>query len=152
VPLPNSESYATSYELNRRLDEAILTVDEGFYGNDKLFYCRESYRQMRGFGPHEGSNLKGAHPCKVVFRSQIRSGEYRYVALIEFEKSDDNDASKVVDTAHEYLFDLPRDAFFFQDKEYTRDHALESSFRHDLRIPDDIMPKAWLDRLPVEES
>lgn len=152
MPLPNSESYATSYELNRRLDEAILTVDEGFYGNDKLFYCRESYRQMRGFEPHEGSNLKDGHPCKIVFRSQSRSGEYRYIALIEFEIFDD--ASKVVDTEHEYLLDLPRDAFFFQDKEYTRDHALENSFRHDLRIPDDVMPKAWLDRLrvPVEES
>jgi hypothetical protein len=145
VPIPNSESYATSYELNRRLNEAILTVDEGFYGDDMLFFCRESYRRMRGFEPHEDSNLKGTHPCTVVFRSQNRYGEYRYIAHIEFDNND-------FDKTHEYLFDLPRDAFFFQDKPYTRDHALENSFRHDIRIPDDIMPNAWLDRLPVEES
>jgi hypothetical protein len=153
VPIPNSESYATSYELNRKLDEAVLTVDEGFYGNDKKFFCRESYRQMRGFAPHEGSSLADAHPCKVLFRSPNRDrfGEYRYIARIEFTTFADAAGSQVFETTHEYLFDLPRDAFFFQDVEYTRDHALENSFRHDLRIPDDIMPKAWLDRLPVEE-
>ena len=128
-------------------------IDLGWDGNDKLFYCRESYRQIHGFEPREGSNTlqeEDGHPCKVVFRSADRNrfGEYRYIAHIEFELFD---AKKGVETKQdEYLFDLPRDAFFFEDLEYTRDHALENAFRHDIRIPDDIMPKAWLDRL-VEE-
>jgi hypothetical protein len=139
------------------LGEAILTVDEGFYGPDKLFYCREIYRQMQGLQPHVLSNLRDTvHLCKVVFRSAARNkfGEYRYIAHIQYEaKVDENDATKVIKEAkHEYVFDLPRDAFFFQDAEYTRDHALENSFRHDIRIPDDIMPKAWLDLLPTEEG
>jgi hypothetical protein len=104
---------------------------------------------MRGFEPREGSHLEDAHLCKVVFRTANRNrGEYRYIAHIELDAMDENYAGKVAVKKHdEYLFDLPRDAFFFQDVEYTRDHALENSFRHDLRIPDDIMPKAWLDRL-----
>ena len=41
------------------------------------------------------------------------------------------------------LFDIPRDAFYFEDRNYYRPHHQIWSFRHDMRIPDEIMPNIW---------
>jgi len=41
------------------------------------------------------------------------------------------------------LFDIPRDAFYFEDRNYYRPHYQIWSFRHDMRIPDKIMPNIW---------
>ena len=46
----------------------------------------------------------------------------------------------------EVLFAVPRDAFVFQDVLYSRDHHLQSSFRHEMMIPNDMMPKAWMNQ------
>ncbi len=48
-----------------------------------------------------------------------------------------------VDIVKYVLFDVPRDTFYFHDNYYHRDHHQEWSFRHDMRIPDDILPDAW---------
>lgn len=49
-------------------------------------------------------------------------------------------------------FGLTRDAFYFADIPYHRDHHQFWAFRHDIRIPDDIFPEAWKDRRVVHES
>lgn len=41
------------------------------------------------------------------------------------------------------LFSAPRDAFVFDDVPYTRDHALRSTFHHEMMISDEMMPDAW---------
>jgi len=39
--------------------------------------------------------------------------------------------------------DVPRTIFHWLDKPYTSDTFLPTAFRHDVRIPDELFPKAW---------
>ena len=41
------------------------------------------------------------------------------------------------------LFDVPRDAFYFVDEPFTRDHMQSWAFRHPMMIPDDMFPSIW---------
>lgn len=46
----------------------------------------------------------------------------------------------------EVLWSLPRDAFVygdFLDHINTRHHLMPYSFRHDIRIPENMMPSIW---------
>ena len=75
---------------------------------------------------------KHCNPCRVVKRYQNGQGDYRY--LVELTKDTDDD-TVFLETAHEVLFDVPRDAFLFSGCLLHTDHAQSWSFRHDIRIP-----------------
>jgi hypothetical protein len=153
TPAPGSEMYATADELNKMVDLKIRTVSEGSYDSkEKHLLCREAYRLMAGLDPSkEGLSY---HFCRVVDRyhtyyNNDHGGgilnETRYTAEIYTEEFDDKGES--VQVLQEVLFDLPRDAFYFRDAYYSRDIHLRNAFRHDIRIPDEIMPNTWLNRL-----
>jgi hypothetical protein len=84
--------------------------------------------------------------CRVIHRSHNDS----YIAELVL-RTDKNhpsgmwDIKELVDKegVDYVLFDLPRDTFYFRDAFYARDHHQHWSFRHDMRIPDDMMPSAW---------
>ena len=42
---------------------------------------------------------------------------------------------------------VPREAFFFLDATYKSDLYLEGAFRHHIRIPDEMMPDAWRNKV-----
>ena len=65
-----------------------------------------------------------------------------YIAEI-FGKREDKELSMTFLELRSVFFAAPVDAFYFQDKPYTRDHVQTWAFRHDMNIPDDIMPDAW---------
>ena len=48
-----------------------------------------------------------------------------------------------IDVVEYVLFDAPRDTFYFRDAAYARDHHQEWAFRHDMRIPDEVLPSTW---------
>jgi hypothetical protein len=41
------------------------------------------------------------------------------------------------------LWNVTRDALYFQDMPYGRDHHQPWAFRHEMHIPDDIFPEIW---------
>jgi SET domain len=43
------------------------------------------------------------------------------------------------------FYPIPRNAIRFFDKPYTTDHSLRTAFRHEIQLPDDMMPPTWLD-------
>jgi len=52
--------------------------------------------------------------------------------------------AKFSDGQDHYVVDgLPREAFEFKNKPYKSDIHLSNSFRHDMRIPDEMLPEAW---------
>ena len=57
----------------------------------------------------------------------------------------DNDMTEI-ENYDEVLFAVPRDAFVFDDVRYSRDHSMHSSFRHEMMIPDDMLPDKWMNQ------
>jgi hypothetical protein len=157
--------YRPSSELNQDPDLVVRTTTEGSYGDAILLLCREHYRVMEGFEPSGYQQ----HRCVVVDRRWTPGGYLYTVELVE----DDEDEDYVVRgmcyrKVSAVLWDLPRDAFIFEDRMYSLDHMQAWSFRkstenihfclchsliripcprlcagHDMRIPDDLFPEAW---------
>jgi hypothetical protein len=149
-PAMDADSYRPAYELDNDSALIIPTVREGSFDNEdhvKLM-CREAYRAMRGLPTSddvddESGVLDGVLDCRAIERWQDESGEYVYNAVL-FKEIEEKYSKQCFYEDQEILFAVPRDAFAFEDAIYSRDHAQPLSFRHDIRIPDDIMPKAWL--------
>jgi hypothetical protein len=106
--------------------------------------CREEYRLIQGLQTRYSVDENRLLNCRAVERWRDESGEYLYHAELFIESEDSDQCFYEV---QEILFAVPRDAFAFEDRFYSRDHAQPLSFRHDMRIPDAITPKAWLNQL-----
>jgi SET domain len=142
--------YIPAFELNKVLDLRIPTVDEtNDYFDQVLMGCREHYlphnHGVKSFYDVE----EDGDPfflCRVLERKS-GGGVYRYTAEVyerrTYLKDDHDREDSYQDKSKLILFDLPRDAFFFRDLPYERDHHMPWAFRHDMRIPDDLFPDVW---------
>jgi hypothetical protein len=148
TPRPN---YTPAFDLNRMEDLQIPTIWE----TDKQFpkvltFCREDFLpedhevapyKFRYRGEDEDGDF---FLCRVLLRNDT-DNTYT-VEVFEREKwiEEDYDMEETIkDTPALILFDLPWDAIFFRDMPYGRDHHQFWSFRHDMRIPDEIFPDVW---------
>jgi hypothetical protein len=152
--------YMPAFEMNQQAELQIKTIHEADYEHMEGIYtfCRKTLIDL-ALGARdalaaeeeleaevEDSNGEACYPCRVVHRNHNDS----YIAELFVRKSTDHytglwevDTDRVVYV----LFDIPRDTFYFNDAVYKRDHAQLWSFRHDMRIPDEIFPDAWRDSL-----
>jgi hypothetical protein len=71
-------------------------------------------------------------------------GQYRYTVRIEAEKKF-NDVDDSITEVHE-IRDVPRSSISFANSPYTSDIFLKNSFRHEMMLPDEIFPKAWVNK------
>ena len=152
--------YLPAFEMNNRVDLQIKTIHEIDYehGEGIFTFCRETIVNM-ALGQKnalfvnttiqvdvEDPEEEECYPCRVVHRNHDNS----YIAEI-FSRETKNHVSGLWevdnDTVKYVLFDVPRDTFYFQDSPYERDHHQYWTFRHDMRIPDEILPDAWRDSL-----
>lgn len=138
-PPPGSDQYQPSLLLNEMDDAVIRTVAEGSYDpeNDKILYCREIFRTFAGADDDSPYDFQ---TCRALDRYVGPDGEYRYIVetFAEVEGSwQCREENRFI------IFDLPRDGFNFRDALYSLDHSQRWAFRHDMRIPDELMPEAW---------
>lgn len=103
------------------------------------------------------------HDCKI---------KERYVG--EEEESEDDEDDKEDEKGHKYFYTVelevkklfedvevivehheitgvPWESILFVDKHYTSDVFLKNAFRHEMKIPDEIFPKAWMNLIPKED-
>jgi len=144
--------YTPAFEMNEQIDLQIKTMFEADYESIDgiLTYCRKHMVDL-AMGDEEASvdrdeekeeDDEEVYRCRVVHRNHNDS----YVAevLSRVTKVHPSRMWNVyVDVAEYVLFDAPRDTFYFRDVPYQRDHHQEWAFRHDMRIPDDVLPNAW---------
>jgi hypothetical protein len=138
---PHRRGYLPAFELNEKVDWQIKTMDEFDYDYEGTHtHCRNYYLEMHGIEPLEEYDDADADysPCRVVKRNHDDSyvAELWDVEFGDFQRIASHDVIGI-------LFDIPRDAFVFTDCPYTRDHHQIWSFRHDMRIPDDMIPDIW---------
>lgn len=149
-PPPEAAWYRPSDELNEDPDLVVRTQQEGGYDWFVDLHCRDYYREAQ-YLPHSKYLL---HRCDVIERRWTPNG-YRYTAVVfdyygDDDEDEENDKTEgdpstqcqLTDTT-EMLFDLPRDAFVFDDAMYSRDHQQPWAFRQPIGIPDYMMPEAW---------
>ena len=67
--------------------------------------------------------------------------KYLYVVEIDVEKTVDD-----VTSFHEHyiMTDVPWSAIKVMEKPYTSDIFLKNAFRHEMKLPDEIFPKSWM--------
>jgi len=154
VPPPGASAYISAFELNER--ERIPTIRENEHHSEEHvdLLCRAIYRKWFGLMTAKEEQEKKAEDesydiyreknyCRAVDRTDVQ-GEEMYT--VEYYSREVFESTSIY-SVYAVLFFLPRDVFVYQDKPYSRDHAQPWSFRHDLKIPDDIMPDVWKDLL-----
>lgn len=142
-PPPGAKSYVPAYQLQQQINRKVKTVDEGGMGSHIHTYCHEEYRRMNGLKPDK----EDYHRCRAVKRYRTSNDdEFRYVVETFSTKADKNFSYFII---HDVLFDVPRDIFHFEDAGHSRDHQMPWSFRHEMMVPDDMWPKAWMNKIPM---
>jgi hypothetical protein len=88
----------------------------------------------------------GIYPCRAVKRHNDDSYNVELIAK-EYANVYDMDLWPHHDVVSHILFNVPRDIFYFRDEPVHRDHHQTWSFRHDMRIPDEMFPEVWKNRV-----
>jgi len=148
---PPRPGYIPAFELNEMVDLRIPTqfeLDKQF--DDILTFCNSYYFpedfdvSSFKFGTDEDKDEEAEYhyTCRVL----IRHDDNNYtVEVTETEKwiGKFDFYEMMYETPVMILFNVPRDAIFFRDRSYGRDHHQWWSFRHDMRLPDEIFPDKW---------
>jgi hypothetical protein len=117
---------------------------------DVTLWCRDIYRLMHGLLEAE----QEAHPCRIMSKKYDPDTD-EVLYTVELRERDQGSIKKIAGDSicqeifDEVMFDLPRDAFIFgSELEWEPQYRYYNemwTFRHDIRIPDELMPTAWKD-------
>ena len=138
TPPEGSNHYMPAYELNNDVDLVIRTIHEAPYSGNVRMHIYHEYLEM--YGVDSGEN---AYRCRVLDRYQVK-GETVY--MVELFSARDVGRMTYVEYENKVLFAVTRDAFRFSDAPHSRDHYLHWSFRHEMMVPDDMFPEAWMNK------
>jgi hypothetical protein len=144
-PVRKAETYISAAQLSEDASKRLQTVFESVenpYSSSVDLTCNSAFRnKMWKKAYHKGNlekfleNLGGElYPCDIL-RYREKNGKIYYTVALYDEEDDDNIFK---------MEDIPREGIKFIDRPYTTDMFLKNAFRHDIRIPDEIFPKQWL--------
>ena len=162
-PPKDSEHYSDAAEFNQKTkDDVLRTQDEqelNPYPSNLEIRCHKSlkkndWRQLLQWGRDYVWSIgnKGL-PCDILARRKLDDGSFAYDVRIEYEEEDDEDEEDEDEiTITLYREGLPRSAISFVDTPYSTDIHLESAFRHEIGIPDDIFPGVWRNRKEARDD
>lgn len=168
-PDEEMKSHVYAHTLNER-HEWLRTVDElekDPYPENVMTVCfigkmpRPRVNEKEGGPPqfrwgfysgiHE--DFEGAFACHVLERDEIADlddavnrkdsinpADLRYVVSVTRDADDEEDSLEI-------YTGVPRTAIRFFDAPYTTDMFLRSAFRHEIGLPDSMVPEAWRDVL-----
>jgi hypothetical protein len=137
--IPQRPGYMPAFELNNHADLQILTMEEYDYDFEGIHtYCWNFYLELGGLKPLPDDKEVEYSPCRVIKRNHNDSyvAELWDVELSDFERVKGHNVVGI-------MWNVPRDAFYFMDSPYTRDHHQTWSFRHAMGIPDEMLPEIW---------
>ena len=152
-PVEGADSYVSAVDLNADPDSILKTEFEQMvdpypanvgikfdlaFTKKKKWYKHLEKGTLRKYKVDaEGDLVK----CDIVRSSPGEDGRTFYtVVYTDVEEADTTKKNKKVEG-------VPREAFIFKDRAYTGDFHQSNVFRHDMRIPDEIFPASWKNRL-----
>jgi hypothetical protein len=114
-PPEDADRYIDAVTLNER-EQVMRTVAEGHYTEEyNRLLCRGWFRVWSGL-PKDGAE-EDKFPCRAVFRYQVNGEDFYTAEIYEPYEEDEvwyNELSEV-------LLRVPRDAFVFEDRPYSRE-------------------------------
>ena len=137
-------------KLNEDIDSVIPTSIEWEWDvgdinvnpNAVNLWCYDIYRTFQGFSDTD----EEAYPCRVTLRlHDSHTSSYIYTAEI-IERRQNSDYTMCDEIFDEVLWSLPRDAFVYgghNEINDTNQYLMTTTFRHEIGIPDSLMPDAW---------
>lgn len=131
--VPEPESYAPSFILNEEIDNLDLRTeaDREYELDNVHLRCHKFYLKKWI------AKIKDDPMCRIV--RKLRDGTY-LVRAGDWEETDDDQTEF---NALTLIWGVPKDAFYFVDMAFSRDHHQPWAFRHAMMIPDEIFPDAW---------
>ncbi len=156
------KGYKPSYELNEAIDLKIPTIFEPIENQFQgvTTFCRDYYfPESHDFTPHkfgtsedDDESTDWHYTCRVL----MRHDDDMYTVEIFHRESGKEEVYDIYeshfDTPEYILFNVPRDAIFFRDETYSRDHHQPWVFRHEMRLPDDMFPAVWKNKKEQNDS
>ena len=144
-PIHGAGRYISSGELNAMTDKPLRTMQEQMKNPypknvalyfDMSFLNKAQWEQSYGWDDLEQFKQDTLFTelirCKLLASKQLGNGKYSYTVL--YREGSPPAAG------------MPREAFLFRDNPYSTDIFLPNSFRHDIRIPDELFPDSWKNR------
>jgi hypothetical protein len=133
-PYPDSIFTSCFYRYSDRSEEERNTAK-----NDQRKDSLTSFRWHLTKGLYDLNNLR---PCRVLKRMEGKSGRSSYaVRMLNWPGLNDDE----IIPEHELhiVTHVPRSAIRFSDKTGTTDQHLKNAFRHEIGLPEDLVPSAW---------
>lgn len=159
-PLSESDNYIAGAELQSDFSITLRTAEEQRsepYSDNVMFFCQYEYYEGYPEGTWKwetGWYGSPFYPCKILSRDSSIADDgtatYTYGAIMmtlsDIIESNTFVPSEVVipDGEKHIMTGIPRDAIEIRDKMYTKDEYMPNSFRHEMMMPDDIFPDAWM--------
>ena len=138
--------YASATAINARDNGPVTTVDEiedGSYPDNVETFCYEGVVDWDEV--KDGDTIAWSEPsdrnwqgkdrplrCDVMSRK-----EDKYSVVVFMDDEEDGKEIKIEN--------MPRKAITYVDAIYSKDQFLMGTFRHEIRVPDGMFPKEWLD-------
>jgi hypothetical protein len=134
--VPEPKTYIPAYGLNEVVHAMTLrTEDEREYELDNVrLRCHQHYFEQGNTRKRKSSKDP---ECRIV--RKLANGTY-LVRLVKWSETDDDQTQY---TSEKLVWGIPKDAFYFVDLPFTRDHHQHWAFRHPMMIPDEIFPRVW---------
>ena len=133
------EEYLPAFEMNEIVDLQLRTAAERPYELDGLVLkCRHDYLDFFDIGSSESLDEEDSVYCRILHKVEKRHDSY----LAQVIWSGDSNETTTCDSGP-ILWDVPTDAFYFDDLPLSRDHQQPWAFRHEIAIPDELFPVIW---------
>jgi hypothetical protein len=159
-PEPNAADYVSAADLNQnkvswRTEFDLLDAGYTDEYRDTEVWCNDAFidekwrgfykqgRMSEFFSQHQGH----IYNCDLLSHETLRNGTTLYTAFLWWK---DKVTGETVSIG--MIRDVPQVALIWYDLPYQSDVQMYNTFRHDLRIPDDMFPKAWKNRLEEEND
>lgn len=144
-PVEGAEDYVHSSKWEETYLRTFEELETNPYPSNLQTMCIESYgRDENGdfeFVPVLRETTYRKH-CDVVSRRLDENGTWLYDVDLKLDENDEDSwiTVKNYDSTGVALYDIP----------FTTDWHLPNVFRHEIAIPDDVMPEAWKNGPPVK--
>jgi hypothetical protein len=143
-PVPNASVYMHSTEWNESTFRTMAELAQDPYPPNLHTMCQESYSlNPDGVTYSWVDVLRPTHHrvyCSVIERTRVSTtvngtsmDQTLYTVVLEFE-----DESTIA------VKGVPSEGIGLYDKAFSADWHLPNVFRHEIAIPDDIMPSVWM--------
>lgn len=111
------------------------------------FYKREYTGDENPKSSHKCNILSRKSKPRISFEDEDASHSGPYLYTVEISNAKKNQGKLAIYENHE-ITGVPIEAINFVNQKYTSDMFLKNAFRHEMGLPDELWPEAWMNLLP----